>query len=184
MSQRLLDLAVETNTPQPYPITDSIVVAPLTRTRTRDLNAAELERYLLCGLLNRVVATPLGPEPVVPPEPDLPEEPTAEQQEAYDEWAQTRDAHAAWVASRDGAETRAAELNAKIAEAETRYDKAFFGDAYAKVMEYFEDKPQLWEKFVPDIRAEFLPPAPDNGVCPTCGHVDEEQAGKAQASST
>jgi hypothetical protein len=78
-------------------------------------------------------------------------------------------------------------LSDEVTKARTDYEKAFFGDAYDKVIAYFDDESiptKLWEAFVVDIRNEFLPVAPEDGVCPTCGHVDDETAGKELEPST
>lgn len=169
MSARLLELTAEYSTPQPYEVTGSIVVQPPTRTRRKAMNAAEMKMYLCSQLLSQAISA------VAAPEPEVGDEPTDDQLRARVEWEMTR---------RD-AQEKVDGLNEQHADAETDFEKAFFGDAYEAVMEFFEDKPLLWDKFVPDIRSEFLPAVPDDGKCPTCGHVeDEEAAGKAPESLT
>jgi hypothetical protein len=169
LSARLLELSAETNNPEPYPVTETLIVYPPTRTRRKAMNAAEMKMYLCSQLLSQAINTSSSPEP------ELPEDPTDEQQVE----------HAQWLVDRAEAQAKLAGINEQHDSAEIDYEKAFFGDSYKAVMEFFEDKPLLWDKFVPDIRAEFLPVVPDNGQCPTCGHVgDEEAAGKAPESLT
>lgn len=170
MSARLLELTAEYTTPEPYEVlTGSIVVQPPTRTRRKAMNAAEMKMYMCSQLLMQAINA------VAAPEPELGDEPTPEEISA----------HNAWEDARQAAQEKVDGLNQQHAEAETDFEKAFFGDAHDAVMEFFEDKPALWDKFVPDIRSEFLPAVPDDGKCPTCGHVeDEEAAGKAPESST
>lgn len=169
MSARLLELTAEYSTPEPYEVTDSIVVQPPTRTRRKAMNAAEMKMYLCSQLLMQAIHA------VAAPEPEVDDDPTDEQLRARVDWE----------VSRQTAQEKVDGLNQQHAEAEADFEKAFFGGAYDAVMEFFEDKPALWDKFVPDIRSEFLPAVPDDGKCPTCGHVeDEEAAGKAPESST
>jgi hypothetical protein len=162
MSARLLELSAETSTPEPYPVTETIVVQPPTRTRRKDMNAAEMKMYLCTQLLSQAINAASAPEPD----------------------GEDLVAHAEWVAEREAAQEKVDSINKQHAAAETDFEKAFFGDAHEAVIEYFEDKPVLWDKFVPDIRSEFLPAVPDDGKCPTCGHVNDEEAeGKAPESS-
>jgi hypothetical protein len=78
------------------------------------------------------------------------------------------------------------ELAKQIKTAETYYNRAFFGDCYDALMTFFDDRDAAeWDDFVGDIKAYFAQSVPDDGTCPTCGTVtDEEAAGKAQQSST
>lgn len=193
MSPRLLQLAAETNIPQPYPVTDDITVMPLTRTRMNALQAAEMKLYALRGLLNNQIIRKADsePAPVAGPEPVLAEdardEQRAEYEDAHNNWELQRAAdaklHADWVAIQDAAISEIESIREQLDDAQQEYERAFFGEAYAAVIDYFEDKPLLWNKFSVDIKNEFLPPAPHNGVCATCGHTDEAQAGKAESSS-
>lgn len=173
LSARLLELAAQTNDPQPYEVTDAITVTPPTRTRRTAMNAAEAKLYIARSLLAKAVdrATAAGPV--------LPADPSDEQR------AEHATAAAAWEQQAARAEEQVNNLNAEIGKATQDYERAFFGDVYDAVIEYFEDKPNLWDLFIPDIKAEFLPPAPDNGVCPQCGRVDDEEAAeRAPKSST
>jgi hypothetical protein len=87
----------------------------------------------------------------------------------------------------EDAESAMNALTAEVTKASEDYDRAFFGDAYEAVVKYFEDDAipvQMWTAFVEDIRSEFLPAVPEDGKCPTCGHVEDEEAlGKAPESS-
>ncbi len=168
MSARLLELAAETDTPDPYPITETLVIQPLTRARRKAMNEAELKMFVLKQLLAQ------GMSAAAAKEPELPADPTGEQQAAHD----------AWAAARADAEEKVDGYNTQHAEAQDDYERAFFGPVYDKVIEYFEDKPLLWDKFIPDIQSQFLPAAPYDGKCPECGRIDPEQAGKALESST
>lgn len=173
MSARLLELSAEFSTPEPYPVTDTIVVQPPTRTRRKAMNAAEMKMYLCSQLLAQALNAASAPEPEVADEPTDPKQ--------FDKVT----AHAEWSVAREAAQEKVTGINEQHAAAEADFEKAFFGDAYDAVIEYFEDKPLVWDKFVPDIRSEFLPAVPDDGKCPTCGRVnDEEAAGKAPESST
>jgi hypothetical protein len=140
---RLLQLSIETRTPQPYVVTDSISITPPTKKRAELMRDAQLASMIGRGLLNQELT------------------------------GQARD---------DVIE----ELSKRVKAAEDDYNKAFFGDAHDAVIAFFDDQPQsLWDAFVDDIRSDFLPVAPVDGVCPTCGHVeDDEAAGKAPESLT
>lgn len=189
MSPRLLALHGETNDPEPYPVTDDIIVQPLTRTRMHDLHAAELAKYFAQNLLARRAAAAVTAEPTAPvPAPDLPADHDEAQLAA---WVAATTAHQELTAAYEAAMTEWKNafnldgIQAQIDEAEAAYDRAFFGDAYDAVIEFFEDKPALWDKFIVDIRDEFLPRTPESGVCPTCGRTtDADLAGKAPESST
>ena len=173
MSKRLMELAAETVTPEPYQVTDSITVTPLTRTRRTAMNDAELRIWVLRQVLAEKLAT------VKRPRPSLDDEnPTEEQLDAH------RLATLVWETQRTQLEAETEEVGDKLTAATDDYDRAFFGDAYDDVVAYFEDKPALWELFVPDIKAQLLPAGPPDGICPTCGHTDTATAGKAETSST
>ena len=167
-SERLLEMHDETNKPEPYPVTDDIIVMPLTRTRGAALKAAELKKFFAQQVLSRRAAVTVISQP-----PQLPDDATAEQTAEYEEALKD------WTAAFD-----IEAIQRQIDAADREYDQAFFGDAHDAVMEFFEDKPALWDKFIVDIKAALLPPGPDSGTCPTCGHTDDEQAGKARTSST
>lgn len=164
LSARLLELAAQTNDPQPYPVTETIVVQPPTRTRRTAMHNAEQKIYVFRALLASAIdRATLG-------SPTLPKDPTDEQRTAHEA------AYAEWKSMTEAAQEQVSNLNDEISSATADYERAFFGDAYKAVIDYFEDKPSLWDVFIPDIKSEFLPPAPDNGVCPSCGRVDDEEA--------
>lgn len=74
-------------------------------------------------------------------------------------------------------------INQVVEQSADRYNRALFGDAYGQVLEFFDNRPaQEWTAFYEDIQSQFMP-TPDTGRCPTCGHTDEEQAGKPIAST-
>jgi hypothetical protein len=172
MSERLCKLAAEIHQPEPYPVTKTIVVTPPTRVRSKAMSAAELQIYLCNNLLSQAVTrTQTAP-------PALADDATDEQKTEHEQ------ALAAWKKQTQDVDDTIKAINDKAAAAQDDYEHAFFGDAYQAVMDYFEDKPQLWEAFAKDIKAEFLPPTPDDGVCPTCGHIDQDTAGKESSSST
>lgn len=146
LSARLLALHAETNLPQPYEVTEGLVVSPPGRKRSQAMSDAETRLYLYSALLQQAV---------------------------------TRE-EAAGEDVLNG-------LSAEITKAREDYERAFFGDAYDAVTAYFDDDSlptQFYGAFVEDIKAEFLPAAPDDGKCATCGRVDEETAGKEPAPST
>ena len=171
LSERLLKLQLETGVAEPYRIAADLVVEPLTKARGTKLHEAGMRVGIMQNLLSQAINQSI-------PRPERPDyAATAEQLAAYD---------AAVVSWQDEIDRHNDTTNAiaeKIAEAEQDYNRAFFGDAHDAIMAFFETQPQkLWDAFVVDIKREFLPPQPENGVCPTCGHTDEEQAGKALAS--
>lgn len=172
MSARLLELHAETNNPEPYEITDQLVVTPPTRTRVKAMNTAEMKLYFSQQVLNEALSRASVPRPV------LADGATDDQRLAHAQ------AVGEWTAGRITDEELAA-IGEQVSAAEAEYERAFFGDVYDDLIEFFEDKPGLWAKFVPDIKTAFGPKAPEDGVCPSCGKVvDEESAGKAPESST
>jgi hypothetical protein len=173
-SERLMKLSVDSKVPDPYPVTDRISVAPLTKKRGTALREAHMSILVYQTLLSEAMRqSNTAPSA---PSPDAGEEEAAAYQEAV----------TAWEASIKNNEEVMQALSQNITDAETAYNKAFFGDAHDDVMAYFEQQPQkLWDAFVTDIKAEFLPAMPTGGVCPTCGNVeDQEEAGKPPESST
>ena len=170
MSARLLELNGEEKEPQPYEVTDTITVFPLTRTREKALHSAELKKFFAQALLSRraaLASLELPPAPRPLPEDATEEqiaENLAEHEAVVEEWKNAFDI--------DGAQRQ-------IQVADEEFERAFFGDAYDDVIEFFEDKPSLWNKFLPDIKAEFLPKTPD-----PAGDTEEQREGKAPESST
>ena len=55
------------------------------------------------------------------------------------------------------------EVSKLIESSEDDYNRAFFGDAHDAVMAFFAERPQqLWDAFIKDIRAHFLPSEPSD----------------------
>lgn len=173
-SERLMKLSIESKVPDPYPVTDRISVAPLTKKRGTALREAHMSILVYQTLLSEAMRQSNAAP--TPPPADASEEETAAHQAAV----------ATWEASIKNNEEVMQALSQNITDAETAYNKAFFGDAHDDVMAYFEQQPQkLWDAFVTDIKAEFLPAMPTGGVCPTCGNVeDQAEVGKPLTSST
>lgn len=176
MSARLLELSAETNLPDPYPVTDTIVIQPPTRTRRKAMYEAEMTMYMTRRMLAQALRDAAEPAPTPPAEQDVTEEQRAEFDVLHADWAARMATHQGRIDS----------INSQVQAASDDYDRAFFGeDMYQAVIDYFEDKPTLWDLFMPDIKSEFLPKAPSDGTCRECGQiVDEDAAGKALASST
>ena len=171
LSERLMKLAASTKLPQPYEVTASIVVQPLTMKRSTELREAHMSMLVAQTLLAESMRRTGATRP------------------ASDSFADTDAYEAAvaeWEADADANEKAMKDLAQQVRDAEDSYNRAFFGDAFDAVIAFFESQPQaLWDAFVEDIKQEFLPSHPRDGHCPTCGHVvDEEQAGKASKSST
>lgn len=76
-------------------------------------------------------------------------------------------------------------LQKLVEEASLEYDKALFGDAYEEVLKVFStEQGVVWNAFYKDVTDYFMP-LPDDGKCPTCGHVaDADAEGNADESST
>jgi hypothetical protein len=172
MSERLMKLHVDTNCPQPYEVADGVFVKPPSRKRREEMNNAEMRIYLATSLLNEAANRNIPPAP-------------SEGKTGEAEW---KAAKAEWDLQVKASQDEMNGFSEQITNARTDYDKAFFGDAYDTVIELFDDEDlpvQLWDEFVTDIKNEFLPTAklPEDGTCAECGQVvDEEQAGKLQAS--
>jgi hypothetical protein len=173
-SERLMKLSIDSKVPDPYPVTDKISVAPLTKKRGTALREAHMSILVYQTLLSEAMRQSNTAPSALPA--DASEAEASAHQEAV----------AAWEESIKNNEEVMQALSKNIVEAETAYNEAFFGDAHDEVMAYFEQQPQkLWDAFVADIKADFLPAMPTGGVCPTCGNVeDQAEAGKPPASST
>lgn len=175
LSERLLKLSIDSNIPEPYEVSETITVEPLTRKRGKAMTDAHMRLYVGQSLLSTAMSQTNSPRPARPGHDAPPE-----QLDAYQKAIEL------WEGEINRSEETINGLNEQIRKASDDYDRAFFGDAYEDVIAFFEEQPQrLWDAFVADIRSEFLPAAPKDGVCPACGHVeDEEEAGKALSSST
>lgn len=212
MSERLMKLQskVAPTVAEPYEVTDTITVLPLTTKRSE----AMAEAYgCLSGqqtLLNAVLKRAAAPRPAYPDAPVAPTPPDndkdAEQAAAY---AQSLDVyekavnvwrdehipeweglHEKWDAEIDLLSETIESISTRTKKFSDDYTRALFGGVYDQVREYFSEQPiELWNAFVEDIKEHFgLSPkasqAPEDGRCKECGHIeDEEQAGKAPESS-
>ena len=172
LSERLMKLSATTKLPQPYPVTDTNIVMPLTMKRSTELREAHMSMLVAQTLLAEAMRRTGAARPN-PADFD-------DDTDAYEA------AVAEWEADADANEKAMTDLAQQVRDAEDAYNRAFFGDAFDDLMAFFESQPQaLWDAFVTDIKAEFLPEHPRDGHCPTCGQItDEEQAGKAPKSST
>jgi hypothetical protein len=88
-----------------------------------------------------------------------------------------------------GTDTDIRKLSAEAQEFDKAGDKAFFGpDVYDDLVAFFADYPDtVWEEFREAVREHFYPSKsqPEDGSCPTCGHIEDvEAAGKAPKSTT
>lgn len=147
LSGRLRDLFAKTVVPEPYAVTDKIVVAPPTKGAWAELDALQARRSAVQLLIAEA-------------------------------WNRMGKANAPTADDFD-------ELNKQASEAETRYNELFFGTNWPKIQQLSQSwQREQWNEFVQDIRAHFLGQRPDDGKCPRCGHVDEEQAGKHLSPST
>ncbi|MBY0440987.1 MAG: hypothetical protein K2Q25_02430 [Mycobacteriaceae bacterium] len=139
---RLAQLFAETVVPQPYHVTNKVVIQPPTKASMEAMTNAQTALLLYQALFNEAINRQPGDASM----------PTDEQLN---------------------------ELSKLINDSQRAWNEAFFADQYDNVLAIFADKPPaLWEAFIADIRAQFLGPAPADGKCRTCGHVDEELAGK------
>jgi hypothetical protein len=77
------------------------------------------------------------------------------------------------------------QLEKVTAKAAEDYDRALFGDAYDEIMRLSQNwTGAIWNAFYQDVQDRFLP-VPQDGLCPTCGNVvDQDAAGKARGSET
>ncbi|WP_458317108.1 hypothetical protein [Mycolicibacterium brisbanense] len=196
---RLAKLIVETTMAEPYVVTDTIIVAPLTKTRSQALTDALTKMGVTNSLMQQAMKGSGLTRPEYPAMPQPPGDVNPETLATYQaaitahgdlvlEWEKR---HAQWEADVDKLEATMKDLAAEIEARSDDYSRALFGDAYDDVMEFFAGQPvELWNAFVTDIKEEFgVAPkhaqVPEDGKCTSCGHViDEEQAGKAPESST
>lgn len=198
LSERLQQLLADTAMPTPYPVTDSIVVAPPTKRRRDDMRDAQIRVMASQQLLNQIIEHAFPPRPAYP---DMPAAPpataTAKHLAAYQSAVEGFDKlvanwetlNAAWDAEVARHQEAIENLAAKIAEDSSAYTRALFGGSYQAVIDFFDDHPiELWEAFNRDVQKHFgliADTLPDDGTCAECGHVvDAEQAGKAPTPST
>lgn len=177
-SSRLATLISQTVTRQPYPVTETLLVTPPTRGALVRLDALNWSVVNAKAMWQEAVRRNLEPRP---------EAPGADATD--DERAEHDAAIAAWESRTLTAGDAIKALADRITKDTDEWNRIFFGDTLDQVLAYFDGlPPEVWDAFVADIRGEFLDAkgsTPDNGLCPSCGNVvDEEQAGKASASST
>lgn len=171
---RLLELIRETNTVEPYEAFDGVAIYPPTKRASKAINSAQMTIYISQAALSEALQRANKPQPEHPGAAA-----TAEQIAVWETAVE------AWKTQRLAGEADMQALNAKIQEATEESDRAFFGPHYDALIDFFDDQPKaLWDAFVADINKHFAQSVPDDGVCPHCGHVDEDAAGKDSAPST
>lgn len=207
-SERLRKLLVDV--PKPYVLPNGVSIPPLTK-RRNDIMSDALSVISAQGRILQAASTrSMGRRPEYPPFPAAPEPPApnakpaqvavyektigvyeqavrehpklvAEWETQVQVWDQKVEAHNQLID----------QINTRIEQEQARYEHELFGPVYEEAMAYLNEVtiPE-WNAIITDIRQEFgLDPKPnqlpDNGQCPACGSVvDEEQAGKAPKSST
>jgi hypothetical protein len=175
LSPTLMKLSLETNLPDPYEVSDGIVIPAPTRKRAKAMAEAEMERFLAQIALNQAYGRSQRPSPPKPSDATP---------EALAAWEVE---NAAWDDLKQASEDDLHAMTKRIQAADDAYNEAFFGGKYQDVVAFFDEQPpQLWDEFIADIQKKFGPKsAPADGKCPECGQVvDEEEAGKAPSSST
>lgn len=194
-SERLQKLLIDTNRPEPYPITAELSIDPPTKKRRDELRESQMEiaiaQQLLDQMMNHVL--PARPEFPAPPEPPAAAA-TAKQHAAYeastgnynklvDRW---HEQNTDWEKTVTRHQSTMNALADKITEHSHRYTRALFGPVYEDVTAFFDDQPpDLWDAFQIDLQEHFriiakAPEVPADGRCPECGHiVDEDEAADA-----
>lgn len=194
---KFLELSQKTNKRGPYQVTEQLAVQP--PTRGRRLKMGDAERRILVSQAQLNIAYQLARVPV-PLLPVVKEPVRATTPEGDEEAAKAADAQyesdkeaaateyeqklAAWKGevqqwrkNLDGAQRSIDEHNVQVLQAEKDYDRAYFGDVYDDLIEFFDGQDEaLWDAFVADIRTHWVPSQPDSD--------DEEAAGKDTKSST
>jgi hypothetical protein len=166
---RFAELMADVHVPEPYVITEQLKVMPPTRQQMAEIQASQAA-FAIANTQLQEMLTPVSKEKLGDdgkPELDAEGKPVL-----IEELPAVDPAHL----------ERIQQVTFGATE---RYNRALLGDAYAAVMEYFDDKPvQVWNAFYADIQNEFMP-VPEDGRCPTCGHIDDQdQAGKPLASTS
>lgn len=167
-SGRFAALLAEVHTPEPYEITDRLVIPPPTRKQMRDIAACQAAFAIAQGQLNELMT------------PRMVDQLDDEGKPVLD--AEGKKVQFSQLPLVDPDHIR--RINEVVESAAERYNRALFGEAYGAVMEFFEDRPAPeWNAFYQDIQNEFMP-LPEGGQCPTCGHIaDQEQANLEPAST-
>lgn len=166
-SGRFAALLADVHIPDPYEITQNLVVDPPSRKQMRDIMACQAAFAIAQGQLSQLLAPELVPKLNAEGLPVLDDE---EKPVMVEQLPIVDPSHIA-------------RINEVVEQSAERYNRALFGRVHEQVMDYFEDRPAPeWNAFYQDIQNEFMP-LPESGQCPTCGHTtDEEQAGKPLAS--
>jgi hypothetical protein len=158
---RFAQLLAEIDEPQPYEVTESVTITPPTKARMALIVSAQTAYVIARGQLESMTS-PLVDEngKVLLDEQEQPVMPRIDPQQLE----------------------QLERLTTKAAE---DYDRALFGDAYDAVIAMSQHWTGFrWNAFYKDVQDYFLP-VPQDGLCPTCGNVvDEEAAGKPPASET
>lgn len=202
---KFLELSQKTNKPAPYEVTDKLVVLPPTKKRREQMGSALSRMTVGQAQLNIAYALSRVPAPPVPeqrqivePSKDLKGDEgkaaATDYQKKIDDAAAEfkRDLQAwkpevqQWRENLTAAQETINEHTELVRKAEIDYDRAFFGESYEDLSEFFDDQDEtLWSEFIADVRKHWAPAEPEDGTCATCGHVeDEEEAGKDTKSLT
>lgn len=198
-SERLQKLLLAAAVPDPYEVTEGIVITVPTRHRRQVMADLELATTANRSVLVKLIDMELPKRPECPVMPEPPSSKLTKATYAAYESAveQYRTLESEWERldqEWQSAVEKHRELINSISEKMTAnseaYTKALLGNAYDDVLEFFDDQPaELWQAFQADLMYHFKlavrpPEVPDDGTCPECGKiVDEEQAGKAPGSS-
>lgn len=195
---KFLELSQKTNKPGPYPITSKLVVTPPTKKRREQMRDAE--RRIVVGQaqlniaysLTSVPAPPLPAQAPAAPIADLGDDATDDDKAAAVAAAEEANKAAAaeykrdvavwktevgqWRENLTGAQNQINELTEQVKQAEIDYDRAFLGDQYDEIVEFFDEQDEsLWEEFRIDLAKHWVPSQPD---------TEDEEAGKPSKSST
>jgi len=198
-SERLQKLLLSTTTPEPWAVTDQIVIEPPTKRRRQQLADAEMAIAVQQKLLGEAMKHVLSRRPEYPSPPATPDKGASKATysaynaaaarfgELVEAWSRL---NTEWEASVEHHQQVIAEISARIVTDSEAYTRALFGTAYDDVIAFFDEQPaEIWELFKTEIQYHFHlavrpPEVPDDGICSQCGHADEEQAGKAPEPST
>lgn len=185
---KFLELSQKTNRPGPYPITDQLVVPPPTKKRREQMRDAEQRMVIGQAQLNIAYSLANVPSPPMPGQTAVAKVEDADEQAGLDaaagaeykqDMAQWKREVAQWRDNLFNAQQQIGEYTKQIKQADVDYDRAFLGDDYEKIVEFFDEQDEsLWDEFRRDLAKHWVPSQPDDDV------EDEEEAGKALKSST
>lgn len=203
-SGKFLELSQKTNKIGPYEITDKLSVPAPTKKRNEAMRDAE--RRQLIGQAQLNIAYNLSNVPAPPMPERVPASPVTpvkgDDQAAKDAAAGRAQTEAAekygreleqwkheievWKANLDGAQSQINVLSESVRKAESDWDRAFLGPQHDDIVEFFDELDEsLWNEFRNDLRSHWIPSQPDDGTCPTCGHIEDvDAAGKELKPST